>query len=497
MRRIRATLSPAALSIAALSIVAAMLALAGCDRRADRGPVVVSAIGKAPGLVDSARGSSDLPARLLVDSVAQGLVRFDASGQIAPGLAERWTVLDNGLSYVFRLRDAEWSDGEPVEAADVVAVLNRELGRESRNPLRPFLTAIDEVVEMTPQVLEIRLSRPRPDLLKLFAQPELAMFKLHPPAGSGPFRLKVRGRNWVMLRPAFDPVRAAAEDIQEPGPEQSVQLYGERASRAILRFVARESDLVTGGSFTDWPLLASVSVAPANLRIDPAAGLFGLAVVNREGFLADAANRLAVAQAIDRTALVAAFAPGWAADERLLPDQLDSGGPPTLPSWTRLDPAARREGARARVARWRADHDTPVLRIALPKGPGATILFGFVGASLRAIGIEPQRVPLNARADLRLVDAVAPYDSARWYLGTACQPCSPDVAARIDAARDAPDMASRAARLTEADMALAEDGAYIPIARPLRWNLVALRLAQWQGNARAWHSLNALRNERQ
>ena len=488
MRRLRA----------ALSIAIAALTLASCDRRADRGPVIVSAIGKTPGLVDPARGSTDMPARLMIDSVAQGLVRFDASGQIAPGLAERWTVLDNGLSYVFRLRDAEWSDGEAVKAADVVAVLNRELGRESRNPLRPFLTAIDEVVEMTPQVVEIRLSRPRPDLLKLFAQPELAMFKARPPAGSGPFRLKARGRNWVMLRPAFDPVRAAAEDVQEPGPEQSVQLYGERASRAILRFVARESDMVTGGSFADWPLLAGVQVAPANLKIDPAAGLFGFAVVNRDGFLADAANRLAVAQAIDRTALVAAYAPGWTADERLLPDQLDSSSPPTLPSWTRLNPAARREGARARVARWRADNDAaPVLRIALPKGPGATILYGFVGASLRAIGIEPQRVPMGASADLRLIDAVAPYDSARWYLGTACQLCSPDVAAKIDAARDAPDMASRAARLAEADMALAEDGAYIPIARPLRWNLVALRLARWQGNARAWHSLNALRNERQ
>ncbi len=101
MRRLRA----------ALSIAFAALALAGCYRRADRGPVIVSAIGKTLGLVDPARGATDMPARLMIDSVAQGLVRFDASGQIAPGLAERWTVLDNGLSYVFRLRDAEWSDG--------------------------------------------------------------------------------------------------------------------------------------------------------------------------------------------------------------------------------------------------------------------------------------------------------------------------------------------------------------------------------------------------
>ena len=481
----------------ALSIVAALL-LSGCDRRADRGPVVVSAIGKAPALVDPARGPNDLPSRLLVESVAEGLVHFDASGQVAPGLAERWTVLDNGLSYVFRLRDAEWSDGERVRAADVVAVLKREIGHDSRNPLTPFLTAIDEIVEMTPEVIEIRLAHARPDLLKLFAQPELAIFKLRPPAGSGPFRLAARGRNWALLRPAFDPIRAAAEDQQEPGPKQSVQLYGERASRAILRFVARESDMVTGGSFVDWPLLSGMAIAPANLRIDPAAGLFGLAVVSRQGFLADAQNRLAVAQAIDRAALVAAYAPGWAADERLLPDQLDSAAPPALADWTSLDAAARRDGARTTVARWRAANGAaPLLRIALPKGPGATILFGFVGASLRAIGIDVARVPLGASADLRLIDAVAPYDSARWYLAIACQLCSPEVRAKIIAARDAPDPASRSQRLAEADLALAADGAYIPIARPLRWNLVALRLARWQGNSRAWHALNALRNERQ
>ncbi len=481
---------------AILILAALATAIGGCDRRRDNGPVIVSAIGKAPALANPTRGPADLPARLLLDSVAQGLVRFDAAGQITPGLAERWTVLDNGLSYVFRLRDAEWSDGRPVTAAEVVTVLRRQLAPASRNPLRPFLSAVDEIVEMTPQVIEIRLSRPRPDLLKLFAQPEMAILKLRPPAGSGPFRLTARGRNWVMLRPAFDPARAP-DDAEEPAPEESVQLYGERTSRALLRFIARESDMVTGGSFVDWPLLAGLSIAPANLRVEPVAGLFGLAVVNRTGFLGDARNRMAVAQAIDRAALVAAYAPTWPADETLLPEQLDSAAPPAVASWTRLAEAERREGARARVAGWRTEDAKPVvLRIALPKGPGATILYGFVGAALRSVGIEPQRVAINQAADLRLIDAVAPYDSARWYLATACAACSDSVREMIDAARDAPDLATRARLIAEADVALAEDATYIPIARPLRWSLVALRLGQWQGNTRGWHPLNRLRNER-
>ena len=92
-----------------------------------------------------------------------------------------------------------------------------------------------------------------------------------------------------------------------------------------------------------------------------------------------------------------------------------------------------------------------------------------------------------------MIDAVAPYDSARWYLATACAPCGEEATAAIEAARDAPDMASRGQRLAEADFALAADAAFIPIARPLRWSLVAVRLRQWELNSRAWHPLNHLR----
>ncbi len=222
-----------------VALLGAML-LAGCGRRSDAGPVVVSAIGTTPALADSSQGPLAPPSRLLADSTAQGLVHFDASGQIEPGIAERWIVIDDGMSYIFRLRDAEWSDGRPVSAAEVVTILRRQIGARSRNPLLPFLSAIDEIVEMTPQVIEIRLKRPRPDLLKLFAQPELALFRTRPPGGSGPFRITETYRDGVMLRPAFDPARSPDDEAAEPGPEQNVRLIGERASRAITRFAKRD-----------------------------------------------------------------------------------------------------------------------------------------------------------------------------------------------------------------------------------------------------------------
>ncbi len=452
----------------------------------------MSVIGTPPKLADPARGRPDTAARLLLDATAEGLVRFDANGQIEPGLAERWIVIDQGMSYIFRLRDAQWSDGSRVDAEQVVAQLRRQIGSGSRNPLSPFLTAVDEIVTMTPQVIEVRLHRPRPDLLKLFAQPELALWRRGAAGGAGPMRVVQEGKRSLLLRPAVDPGRADPEDQRKTGPEQDVRLIGERAARAIVRFAARDSDYVAGGTFADWPLVALASVAPANIRFDPAAGLFGFVIVNRDGFLADAANRTAISGAIDRNAATGAVMQGWEPAERILPDTLDSTVPPALPGWSLLTPDQRREQARARAA---AYGRPIVLRIALPVGPGATAFYAQIAASLIAVGITPRRVGYDEAADLRLVDQVAPYDSARWYLANACALCGEDARNALIAARDAPTLAERSRLIAAADAALAVDGAFIPIARPLRWSLVAMRLRQWRPNSRAWHPLNRLRTD--
>ena len=491
----RAGSSPAVRTIAA----GLLLTAAACDRRADVGPVIVSAIGTTPEavpqLIDASRGPRSMADRLLADSIAQGLVRFDAAGQVEPGLAERWIVTDEGRSYIFRLRDATWTDGRPIKAGDIVAILKRQIAPASRNPLAPYLTAIDSIVEMTPQVIQIELARPRPDLLRLFAQPEMTLTRMRPPGGSGPFRVLREGKRSTRLTPLADPDRAADEQ-RAPVSEDDVRLIAERAARAIVRFAARQSDYVAGGTAIDWPLVAQSDVAAVNTRIDPAAGLFGLAITNRDGFLAAPENRAALAQAIDRAALTGVIATGWAPAEQILPDQLDSAATPAIASWSTGDLAARRAAARAQVAAWRATHPDPiVLRIALPDGPGANLIWGQIAADFIAIGIQPARVAPGAATDLRLIDAVAPYDSARWYLASACAPCGEEAAAAVESARIAPTLAERATAIAAADTAVTADIAFIPIARPYRWSLVSLRLRDWQPNPRAWHPLNHLRRD--
>ncbi len=342
---------------------------------------------------------------------------------------------------------------------------------------------------MTPQVVEVRLKRPRPDLLALFAQPEMALLRPYTASGTGPFRIEQPGPQ-PLLRPIRYPDRTEPDAPSDVRPERDVRLIGERASLAIARFAARRSDLVTGGTFADRPLLAMTNIAPANLRVDPAAGLFGLAIVSREDFLADAAHRNALSAAIDRPAVAGSVLEGWPTAEAFLPEQLDSAMPPVVPDWASQPLAARRAAGAALVREW----NKPVrLRVALPAGPGATLIFGQLAASLATIGVGLDRVGFDARADLRLIDAIAPYDSARWYLANACAPCSAEAENALIAARDAPDTAERERLIAVADAALARDVSFIPLARPLRWSLVALRLGRWAPNARAWHVLNRLR----
>ena len=483
--------------IARRALVLLALALAACNPRPDTGPVIVSAIGGRPSYPELDKRAPDTTQRVLLDATAQGLVRFDAAGQIEPGLAERWIVVDQGRTYIFRIRDAEWGTGGQVTAQEVAAILKRAIAPESKNPLKPFLSAIDDIVPMTDEVVEVRLSRPRPDLLKLFAQPELAVLRVDPSSGTGPFRIDSKSGVGILMIPASDPNRSPDDDSRPAGAEANVQLIGERAPMALLRFAAKQSDYVAGGTVDDWPMVALAKIAPANVKLDPAVGLFGLAVVDRSGFLGTPGARAAVAEAIDRAALIAAFSPDWGPPaERLLPDKLDSAAPPAVPEWSKLAPDARLDDARDQVAQYRTAHPgVPVLRLALPGGPGGTLLFAQIGARLVAIGIRPVRVGWNEPADLRLIDAVAPYDSARWYLATACAQCNDESQAALAAARDAPTMAERATHIAEADAALAADVAFIPIASPYRWSLVSLRLKAWQGNPRAWHPLNRLRND--
>src|SRR5580765_2679214 len=171
--------------LALLLIPAIMLVPAAC-RQEPQGAIHAVVIGGEPVVRDPALGPLPAEDAVPLQNVAQGLVRFDASGNIVGGLAERWNVSDDGLSYIFRLASAQWPDGKKITAQQIAKILKRQLAARSRNPLKDALGAVQDVVAMTDRVIEIQLVAPRPNLLSLLALPELAI--LRDRDGTGPFK---------------------------------------------------------------------------------------------------------------------------------------------------------------------------------------------------------------------------------------------------------------------------------------------------------------------
>ena len=54
-----------------------------------------------------------------------GLTQMDADGAAVPALAEKIEASDDGMTYTFTLRDAKWSNGDPVTANDFVFAWRR------------------------------------------------------------------------------------------------------------------------------------------------------------------------------------------------------------------------------------------------------------------------------------------------------------------------------------------------------------------------------------
>lgn len=66
----------------------------------------------------------------------EGLVRLDKEGNIAPGVAEKWDVSEDGTVYTFHLnKNAKWSNGDQVTAEDFVYSWEKVLRPDVAAPL--------------------------------------------------------------------------------------------------------------------------------------------------------------------------------------------------------------------------------------------------------------------------------------------------------------------------------------------------------------------------
>ena len=202
----------------AIFALAALALLGSCSDEHTDHTTTVSVIGDRSRVIDAA--------------TAQGLVAFDADGQIEPALAERWIVSDDGLHLVFRLAHTTWSNGKPMLARDVAHSLTDDFVRAAQGRLGHLFSAVASVDAMTDRVVDIRLTAPRPNMLQLLAAPEMGL--THNGLGTGPYIIAKNTKAYAVLRPlrATDGSDDGVSDAELRAREITVR--GEAAANAIV-----------------------------------------------------------------------------------------------------------------------------------------------------------------------------------------------------------------------------------------------------------------------
>ncbi len=174
----------------------------------------------------------------LVGAMFMGLATENELAEPVPGMAERWETSEDLLTWTFYLREATWSDGEPVTAHDFVAGYRRILNPDTKSQYASVLYAIknaqilnemtDEVVDMSSlgvraiddRTFEMQLNYPTPylpSLLKHYTSypiPRHVLERIGPdgqtPIGNdwikpenivvnGPFKLKSWQSNYIVV----------------------------------------------------------------------------------------------------------------------------------------------------------------------------------------------------------------------------------------------------------------------------------------------------------
>ena len=121
-----------------------------------------------------------LPESNIIRQLLVGLTSTDADGNTVAGMAQSWESTDNKV-WTFKIRDAKWSNGDPVTAQDFVYSFRRLVNPNTASPYATYLSGLkvvnaQEIVDgkagvetlgiraVDDKTLEISLSEPVPYL---------------------------------------------------------------------------------------------------------------------------------------------------------------------------------------------------------------------------------------------------------------------------------------------------------------------------------------------
>jgi oligopeptide transport system substrate-binding protein len=462
----------------------------------------------------------------LLGDLFEGLVTYDADGDIAPGVAESWTISDDNLIYRFKLRAARWSNGDRLEAGDFVfsfrrlldptttaqyaplffPILNAEkINRGELDPSTLGVRAID------PSTLEIELAAPTPYFLELLAhqtampldQQNLERYgEKFTRAGNlvsnGPYKLAYYMPNDRAVLVRNENFHAAAE----VKIDREIVLPIEDRAAALLRFEAGEID-----SYPDAPTEQIAFIRekmPDELKLSPTLGVYYFAFNTRKPPLDDARIRTALSMAVDRDFLAqeiwgGAMIPAYS----LTPPGIDRYAP-AAPKWATASPSER-------------DREAKALLAAAGYGPGGKKLHVEIRYNSsenhrntcvaladmwRQVGVETTLVNSDAKSHFALLQNGGDFDIARaGWIGDYSDPqnfltlaesdnpglnyshyANPAFDELMRQAATSRDPNVRAGVLHAAEALLARDQPMMPLMFYLSKDLVSPRVHGWRAN---------------
>lgn len=282
------------------------------------------------------RGNGDEPSTLdpqkttmLVENVItgdlfMGLTTEDAAGALIPGAAESWTISDDGLTYIFRLRAGlSWSDGAPFRAADFVYSFRRMLDAETASGNASNLFLIENGRDITrgekpltalgvrapdDVTLVIKLERPAPYFLKvlsyLYPVPK-HVIDIHGSTWQRPATMVTNGAYRLTDWRPNEYVRADRNehffDAENVAIETIYFYTTENLHTALNRFRAGELDITFGipSERVDWVR----ENLPDSFHITPTLGLVYTKINFANPALQDVRVRRALALGVDREVL--------------------------------------------------------------------------------------------------------------------------------------------------------------------------------------------------
>lgn len=176
-----------------LLVATALLAACGSGPAPESQSLLNRGLGPEPESLDMHKARTT-PAGTVQRDLGEGLVGYSATGEMIPAAASGWTVSDDGLEYVFTLREnARWSNGDPLTAGDFVFSFCRLVDPATAAFFAQTLMDVENAEaiingEMPPETLgvsasgerelTIRLRRPLPYFLGLLIHP--SAFPVHP-----------------------------------------------------------------------------------------------------------------------------------------------------------------------------------------------------------------------------------------------------------------------------------------------------------------------------